>query len=133
MEVVTNGWICRNDWISFFCVSFSFWDQMKWFLFIKVIEMTMKWISNRMMDLFESHNQSQTEKNVISINLSFDLIVYLTLIHSSLNSNKCEDMKRGEWKQQSNTNNNHFNSFLVLFIFKIQKKNDFFLFEKCKL
>ena len=81
-------------------VSFSFWDQMKWFLFIKVIEMTMKWISKRMMNLNQYHNQSQTEKNVISINLSFDLIDYSTLVHSSLNPNKWEDGK-GE-----NENNN---------------------------
>ena len=89
-------------------VSFSFWDQMKWFLFIKVIEMTMKWISNRMMNLFEFHNQSQTEKNVISINLSFDLIDYSinSFIHLSIQTN--EKMEKGEWEQQSNINNNHF-------------------------
>ena len=97
-------WLNLPKWLNFiFVFSFSFWDKMKLFLFIKVIEMTMKWISKRMMKLYEFHNQSQTEKNVISINLSFDLIVYSTLVHSSLNPNKCVDDKGREKKNNNQT------------------------------
>ena len=70
-------------------VSFSFWDQMKWFLFIKVSEMTMKWILKKMMNLFEFHNQSQTEKNVWfpSIYHLIWLFIQLSFIHLSIQTN----------------------------------------------
>ena len=54
-----------------------------------------------MMNLNQFHNQSQTEKNVISINLSFDLFDYSTLVHSSLNPNNAKMEKENENNNQT--------------------------------
>ena len=98
--MVKNGWICRNDWISFFC--FIFILRSNEMILIHQSDWNDNEMNIKQNDelVWISESISNRKECMISINLSFDLIVYSTLVHSSLNSNKCEDGK-GE-----NENNN---------------------------